>query len=796
MRRILTIIVVLIVVLVLLVIVGVGAGRYYVSRSWPQTDGALTVAGLQAPVEVIRDEWGVPHIYAENEHDLFLAQGYVHAGDRLWQMDFNRRVGSGRLSEVIGKPTLDTDVFLRHLGMHRAAAKDWELLSSETRAMVTAYTDGINAYIESHPGRLPLEYPILGVDAEPWKPLDTIVWAKVMAWDLAGNWETELLRARLINQVGQDRVGDLLPPYRQGAPIIVPPGAGNYAFLGPASLSAYQPIQRILGISAGTWASNNWVVSAEKSTTGAPLLANDPHLGLNIPSVWYANGLHVPDFDVVGVTFPGIPGVVIGHNRHIGWGVTNLGPDIQDLYIERLNPDNPKQYEFQGQWEDVQVVREEIEVKGRPEPEVITVRITRHGPIMNPAVDSLKGALQPLALRWTALDGTTMFEAIRSLSQAENWDQFRQALSHWAVAGQNFVYADTAGNVGYQATGLVPIRENGDGSVPVPGWTGEYEWAGFIPFDEMPRMLNPERGYIVTANNKVVADSYPYFISNEWAPAYRAQRIEQLLTAKDTLSPEDFRDIQADVYSLPAERLMPYLTEVISPAGDDQVQAMQTLRSWDMREQTDSAGAAVFEVLLRHAVLNTFGDELGGWMEDYGGAGREALLQLVDDPDAAWWDDTTTPDRVETREDVMRQALADTVEALQERQGNDWSWGGLHTMTFVHQPLGQSGIAPVEWIFNQGPTRARGSYATVNAASFSFNDPFAMRAGVSYRQILDLADWDASRFQHTTGQSGQPFHPHYADMIQPWQAVEHQPMWFSREAVETNGVTTLRLTPQ
>lgn len=795
MRRIVRGLAILIGVLLILV-VGAGIARYYyLPRAWPQTDGVLAVAGLQAPVEVIRDEWGVPHIYAENEHDLFFAQGYVHAGDRLWQMDFNRRIGGGRLSELVGEATLDTDIFLRHLGMHRAAAKDWELLGPETRAMLTAYADGVNAYIELHQGRLPLEYTILGVEAESWRPLDTVVWAKVMAWDLGGNWETELLRARLINQVGRGRVGELLPPYPQDAPVIVPPAVGNYAFLGDASLSTYRPIRQVLGITAGAWASNNWVVSRGMSTTGAPLLANDPHLGLNIPSVWYANGLHAPDFDVVGVTFPGIPGVVIGHNRHVGWGVTNLGPDIQDLYIEKLNPENPNQYEFQGQWEDMQVIQEVIEVEDRDEPEVVTVRITRHGPIMNPAVESLKEALQPLALRWTALDGTTMFEALRLLNRAENWDQFRQALSHWAIAGQNFVYADVEGNIGYQATGLVPIRQNGDGSVPVPGWTGDYEWTDFIPFDEMPRMFNPERGYIVTANNKVVADSYPYFLSNEWSAPYRAQRIEQRLTAKDKLSPDDFQGIQADVYSLPAERLVPYLLQV-SPAGDVQAQAMQALQEWDMRENADSRGAAVFEAWFRHAILNTFSDELGSRMEDYGRFGTEALLQMVDEADAVWWDDVTTPDKAETRKDILSQALANAVEELQERQGSNWSWGGLHSMTFVHQPLGQSDIAPLEWVFNKGPIRARGSNFTVNAAGFSFNKPYAMRAGVSYRQILNLADWDASRFQHTTGQSGQPFHPHYADMIKPWQAVEPQPMWFSRDAVEKNAVATLRLVPQ
>jgi penicillin amidase len=794
MRRLLRVLTVAILVLVVVLIIAAGAGRYYISRAWPQTAGRLEVAGLQAPVDVIRDEWGIPHIYAENDHDAYFVQGYVHAGDRLWQMDFNRRIGEGRLSELVGEPTLDTDIFLRHVGMHRAARKDWELLSPATRGVLTAYADGVNAYIESHRGRLPLEYTILGVAAEPWEPLDSVVWTKVMAWDLGGNWDSELLRARLVNLVGQERVNELVPPYQADAPVIVPSELGNYAFLGDASLRAYRPTQDLLGITTGRWASNNWVVSAAKSTAGAPLLANDPHLGLDMPSIWYANGLHAPGLDVVGVTFPGIPGIVIGHNERIGWGVTNLGPDIQDLYIERLNPENPNQYEFRGEWQDMEVVREEIRVKGHDEPVIANVRITRHGPIINPAVESLKGALQPLALRWTALDGTRMLDVLPQLLHAGNWEAFRAALSNWATAGQNFVYADVDGNIGYQATGLVPVRAQGDGRVPVPGWTGEYDWESFIPYADMPRAFNPERGYIVTANNKVVADSYPYFLSYEWAAPYRAQRIEQLLTVKPQLSPDDFRDIQADVHTLPAERLVPYLLGV-QATDPTEGRAVSALRDWDLDLSLASGGGAVFESWLRAAVVETFADELGEWMDDYGGAGVEALLQMVDDPEATWWDDVTTPNDQETREEILRRALADAVAELESRQGDGWQWGTLHSKTFVHNPLGQSGIWLLERIVNAGPVPARGGPYTVNAASFSFDDPYVMRSGASYRQILDLSDWDASRFQHTTGQSGQPFHPHYADMIAPWQAVNHQPMHFSRAAVEANAAATLRLVP-
>ena len=791
-----TVIIVLLAVLLLIV----SGGYVFVRRSFPKADGAIQVAGLKSKVEVYRDQHGIPHLYADNLEDLFFAQGYVHAQDRLWQMEFNRRIGNGTLSEVLGETTLSTDRFLRTIGLHRAAKADWAVLDDQTRLALESYAAGVNAFIESHEDKLPLEFTILGFKPAPWTPLDTLVWGKVMAWDLSGNWETELLRAELLDRLGEEKVQDLLPPYPDEGPFIIPPEAKSYAGLGAGILDEYAKVEAFFDWGGEGIGSNNWVVDGTKTTTGTPLLANDPHLGLGLPSIWYEMGLHGGGFDLVGASFPGAPWVIIGHNQHIAWGMTNVGPDVQDLYIEKVNPSNPYQYETQGQWEDMEVVQEEIKVKGRDEPVVLKVRLTRHGPIINDVVESLKDSPQALAFRWTALEGGRLLQSVYMLNQARNWEDFRAALRHWVVPAQNFVYADVEGNIGYQTPGDIPIRANGQGLVPVPGWTGEYEWTGYIPFDELPSAYNPPTHFVVTANNKVVPDDYPYFISYEWSAPYRAQRIVHLLTAKDKLSVQDFCQIQADTYSVPGEKLVPYLLD-LEPQGMLEEQAMEQLRAWDFRNEVDSPGAAIFQVYYLQLVENTFADELGEELfEDY--LGRDefhhvALERLMEQPNSPWFDDMSTSEG-EGRDEIARRSFEGAIAYLSDRFGgtpSQWTWGQLHTMTFVHNPLGQSGIGPLEMLFNRGPFPARGSGCTVDAASFPYTEPFAMNNGVSYRQIIDLGDWGNSLFIHTTGQSGHPLHRHYADMTDPWQDVEYHPMHFDRASIEADREGMLILTP-
>jgi penicillin amidase len=786
------------IVAALLVIVLVG-GSLFVRRTFPTVDGAVQVAGLRSTVEVYRDRWGVPHIYAQNAEDLFFAQGYVTAQDRLWQMEFNRRVASGRLSEICGEATLDTDRFIRTLGWRRVAEEEAEGLTGEARSVLEAYSAGVNAFIESHGDRLPLEFTILGVQPEPWTPADSLAWAKVMAWDLGGNWEEELLRAQLIEALGEERAAELAPPYPEDSPLIIPPELGDHGDLGTTGLLAQASrLKGVLGGGGPVVGSNNWVVDGSKSTTGMPLLANDMHLGLQMPSIWYEVHLAGGGFHVEGYSFPGVPGVIVGHNDHIAWGVTNLGPDVQDLYIERVNPENPDQYEYQGQWAEMEIVEELIEVAGA-EPVVERVRVTRHGPIITPVVEDLS---EVIALRWTALEPNRIVEAMLGLDGATNWEEFGAALELWAVPSQNFVYADTEGNIGYQAPGLIPIRSPGHtGLVPVPGWTGEYEWQGYIPFDELPSVLNPATHFVVTANNKVVGDDYPYVLAYDFSVGHRAQRITALLEEKETLSSEDFQRIHADNYSIPGEIFTPFILE-IEPEGFLEERALNELREWDYRCDADSTGAAIFEVFYVQLVENTFGDELGEeLLAAYAGNWNWhhiALEEMITGSDNPWFDDVRTPQR-ETREDIVLRSFDDALDYLGNRFGDvphAWKWGRLNGAIFVHQPLGESGIAVVEKLFNRGPVEVGGASHTVNAAGFDPEEPYATTDGVSQRLIVDLSDFGASLGTHTTGQSGLPFHRHYDDMIPLWQAVDYHPLLWSRQQVEADAEGLLVLEPQ
>ena len=818
MRRILLYVLLVLLVVVLVVgLLGFGWGFFTVRRAWPRTAGKVRVDGLQAEVTVVRDSWGISHIYASTPHDLFFAQGYVHAQDRFWQMEFWRRIGSGRLSEVLGESGLDSDRFIRTLGWHRTAAQELELLDDEVRTVLEDYAEGVNAYVSTHRGRLGLEFTLLGLtgvkfEPEPWTPINTLTWAKVMAWDLGGNREDELLRAQVAARLGTSAVGAIVPPYPDDYPVIVPhPLAG--ATLQAVPAAAFET--HVLG-KGDDLGSNNWVIAGSHTETGMPLLANDPHLSIQMPSIWYEIGLHCdplgPDcpYNVVGASFASAPGVIIGHNDRIAWGVTNLGPDVQDLFIERVNPENPNQYEYQGKWLDMTIVREEIGVAGEEEPVVVFARLTRHGPIINDvaggAEDEWAFGWQPLALSWTALQPGTLMQSVMLLDRAQNWEEFREALRYWDAPSQNFVYADVEGNIGYQSPGRIPIRASGDGSMPAPGWSGEYEWVDYIPFDELPRAFNPPEGYIVTANNAVVGRDYPYLLTVDWDPGYRARRIVELIEASTPVSLADVQAIQGDSSPVWAEDVLPHLLVLPAsgpgPRADNRTrlaQALELLRAWDRRAGRDSAGAALFEAFRLHLIDLTFGDELGGHLlEEARGSATVALVNLLADEASPWFDDVTTPE-VETRDEILLRALEAAVEELTEMQGRNmarWRWGELHTATFKNQSLGKSGITFIENIFNRGPVEVDGTIATVNNTGYGLDSPYVVETVPSYRQIVDLADLARSVAMHTTGQSGHPYHRHYDDMIDSWRNIEYHPMLWQRADVEAAAEGTLVLRPR
>jgi penicillin amidase len=827
-------------ILVLVIVLPAG-GVYTARRSFPKTDGELSLSGLDAPVDVYRDKYGIPHIYASTTHDLFFAQGYVHAQDRFWQMDFWRHIGSGRLSEMFGDSQVDTDKFLRTLGWGRVAQQELGALDPQSLAILDAYAQGVNAYLADHHGsQLSLEYAVLkllnpGYQVEPWQPLHSLTWAKAMAWDLRGNIDEEIERAILLKTLTPEQLAELYPPYPADHPVIVPHtqqpsplaslpsrySAPLYPLTPlPALFTPLLPqinaLDTLLGPSGSGIGSNSWVVSGVRTSTGKPLLANDPHLSAQMPSIWYEIGLHCEPkgeacpWEVAGFSFAGAPGVILGHNQRIAWGFTNLNPDVMDLYIEKLNPANPDQYEVNGGWVDMTKVQETIQVAGG-QPVELTVRYTRHGPVISETYGKLEDfrdtagiELPPsyaVALRWTALEISHTFPAIWMLDQAGNWDEFRHALSFFDVPSQNVIYADIDGNIGYQSPGKIPLRASGDGRLPVPGWTDEYEWTGFIPFDELPRSFNPPEGYVVTANNAVVGPDYPYFITTDWDYGYRARRIVDMIESHP--GPIDLawmQSMQGDDLTPNAGVLVPLILQA-HWSKPIYAQAFEMLTKWDGQSRMDSAGAAIFAAFWKNLLALAFHDDLP---EAYYPSGNDRWIEVVRDlseqPDSPWWDDATTKDKVENRDDILLGAFIAAVDELEKALGKDpskWAWGDLHTLTLRNQTLGESGVKPIEALFNRGPYRTAGGESIVNATGWDPNaaDPYAVNWLPSERMVVDLSDLTNSTTIHTTGQSGHAYHSHYADMTDLWRTIQSHAMLWERTRIEAEAEGHLRLVP-
>jgi penicillin G amidase len=838
-RVLITILSVIVVIAILLGAFGV----YLTRRSFPKTSGEVKLDGLNSQVDIYRDSFGIPHTYAKTSHDLFFAQGYVHAQDRFWQMDFWRHIGSARLSEMFGESQLDTDIFLRTLGWARIAQQELDSISPDELAILQAYADGVNAYLADHKGSaLSLEYAVLklltpGYTPEPWQPLNTLTWGKVMAWDLSSQGETEVEHAILLNILTPEQIAFLFPPYPSDHPVIVPDfsvsttssgsinqtqGIQALVDLTPAfqSLSAsMRNMDLVMGPTGSDIGSNNWVIAGSRTTTGKPFLANDMHLGEQMPSIWYENGLHCapkgPDcpYEVTGFTFASVPGVVVGHTDRTAWGFTNVGPDVLDLYIEKINPDNPNQYEVNGQWVGMNLVQETIQVAGS-DPVELTVRYTRHGPIIWDNPDDLKTiqekwgvdlpATFAITMRWTALEPVNTIKAVLGIDMAQNWNEFRQAAMNFEVPSQNMVFADIDGNIAYQTPGNIPIRLPGHtGEFPVPGWTDDYEWQGYIPFDQLPTTYNPPAGYIATANNAVVDSSYPYSITTEWDYGFRAARIVELIeSAPGPIDPAYIQKMHGDDTNASAAYLVPLLMQLdLQDAHLDDMRRL--LMGWDYQNQMDSDAAAVYNAFWRAILARTFRDELP---EDYWPAGQDNYFEimriLAQTPDSAWWDDINTTS-VETRDDILRLAFSDAVAELEQTLGNDpsrWTWGNLHTITFHNQSLGTSGVAPIEAIFNRGPYRTSGGSSIVNntawnAAETDLTKVYQVVALPSERMIVDLSNLPASLSLNTTGESGHAFHPHYDDQIDLWRTIQYHPMLWDQAQVTEAAEGHLVLTP-
>ncbi len=754
--------------LVIIAALGAGGGYIWMRASLPQTEGALELVALKAPVEVLRDADGIVTIRAQSEHDAAVALGYVHAQDRLWQMDLMRRLGAGRLSEIMGPATLGVDRFMLTFGYYRVAKANAAHLSAPVRALFEAYAAGVNAFISEPGGPLPLEFQFLWYRPEPWRLADSLVWGRLMARQLSGNWPTELLRKRLARRLTPDQIDFLWPDTPASALVttgqLSPPLKG----MQPEALAHGPPWEP-----APEGASNSWILAGSQTQGGRPILANDPHLALTAPGLWYLARIETPELTVTGATTPGMPFVVFGHNGHIAWGFTNTSGDTQDLFIERVTKDDPARYQTPEGSSRFETREEVIAVKGG-EPERLTVRATGHGPVISDVMPLAADAVGPdevLALAWPALmpDDRTS-EALYGINRARDWDGFRAALRNFHSPQQNIVYADTGGTIGFIAPGRVPIRKRGDGRVPVPGWSGEFDWTGFIPFDELPMTVNPPSGRIVAANNKIVPDDYPYLITADWADHYRAERINEMLDSSHPGTLEGSRAMQQDIMSLGVRELLPLLLEA-KPETDRGRLALAVLGEWDGRMDRNSAAPLIFFSWIRELNRVLLADELGEAFADFQYPKMDLLAGILS-KDRTWCDDIRTG----AREDCPAQ-LIDALEAalnllaLRFRYPVDrLRWGEAHVARFSHPVL--SRVPLFDAIFGFAVETDGGNH-TLNKAGVrvtgSRDTLFEDIHGPGYRAVYDLANLDNSHFMIATGQSGNPFSPHYGSLAERWR---------------------------
>jgi penicillin amidase len=756
------------VTLLVLVLLVAGGGFFALRLSLPKTDGRITVAGLHGEITIARDADGVPTITAKDDDDLSFGLGFAHAQDRLFQMELQRHYGAGRLAEIFGQAAVPIDTQMRVLGLYRSAEAAFPNLSAEVRRGIEAYGAGVNAYIATHGLMLPPEFLLLRVEPEPWKPADTLVWGKLMDFQLGGNYRGELLRARLAQTVTADDMAFLYPDYPKDAPRTLAALTPLYRQLPLASL--YATLPETMG---PHYASNNWVVDGAHTASGKPLLANDPHLGFATPGFWYLARLKTPEHDIEGATAAGTPLVIIGHNEKIAWGFTTTTADIEDLFIEKLDPKDSSHYMVADGSLPFRTRQETIVVRDG-ERVTLTVRATRHGPVVSDMLP--QGTLDTgyvFALQASFLDGDdASAEALWDIDRATDWASFRAGLKNLVGPPQNVVYADAGGTIGFIAAGQIPIRRNGDGWLPVPGWSGDYDWKGYIPLDELPQATNPASGHFVSANNKIVPDSYPYFISRDWDLPDRAERIEQLLKTTPRQSPDASAAIQADTLSLQARRLVPLMTKMV-PSSDMAREAVERLQSWDFRMDAGKVEPLLFTAWLRAFARSVLFARIGDAAADYWDL-KPLIMEAVLTQRPDWCADPKQPAH-ETCETRLAEALETALDELRRSYGNEmaqWQWGRAHVASFPNAVFERVPLLR-DWLRVAIPTP--GAYDTVNRGPGTIRDdehPYEQRFGAGLRIITDMAAPEQSRIMIAPGQSGNPLSVHYADLLARWRAFD------------------------
>jgi len=766
----------------------------WIHHPLPLYQGELPLSGLKSPVDVFTDEFGVPHVFANNEDDLFFTAGYLAGRERLFQLSTVALAVRGELASALGDQYLGSDIYLRTWRIHDIAKKMVESMEPKNKRIFESFCDGINYRIDEIKKDAPIEFKILGIDPPYWDPSIVAGYARMMAHEMQGAWEPEIVYGAVASYFGEEKLADLIPGYDEDKPTIVETSLKYLKPVFDEIITQEFTIRDLFGKHNADIGSNNWVVSGKLTASGKPLLANDPHLAYSQPPRWFEIHLKGGRFNVSGVCIAGIPMPVIGQNEHVAWGFTNSMVDDLDFFIETINPKNPNEYRSGDKWLPMELVQETIPLKNGRDT-TITIRITHHGPIISDVHGLLKEKNVAMSMAWTGHWNTTEMDAWIKLNTMENWEDFSRGVRDFGVPGQNIVYADINGNIGWRPAVYIPVRKDGHTMVPRPGNDPDYDWKGKVPFEEMPYLYNPKKGYISTANNKTIGDEFPYYISGFWADPSRIEQINRRLDSMDNMSVEKMKSVQLDQTSPFAQEILPFiwLTETGEETGNLK-RAYEFLKVWDGVEDVDSEAALIFHATMRNLVLNLYGDELAllgqNYLEAYTGLKylvHRKIREIFKTGESSWIDNITTPNHVETLNEIISKSVADAIIELEESFGiniSNWKWGDAHSLTHPHM-LSKVKILDKLFNLNVGPYRSGGSDKTPNAGGYSFNKPYHQTAGASMRRIVDFSKMNETQFILPTGQSGIPSSPHYRDQAEMYHSGKYRTTWFNEDFIRS-----------
>ncbi len=800
-KNIMGIFVSLIIILIVLIIGSI----YMLESALPEYSGTQLLQNINDEVKVYRDKYGVAYIDSKNDLDAYFALGYVHAQERLFQMDISRRAGEGELSEVFGSKTIFFDKMFKTLGLKKLVEKNYKNYNKEIQEVLIAYSNGINEFIKSSPDRFTIEFDILNYKPSPWKPEHSLLIAKLMAWELNISWWSDIAFTHLIQELGEEKVKDILPNFDENGPTIIPSKTNKLSKAPTDLIKLDKKYRKFIGAVGTHIGSNNWVVNGARSTSGKPIIANDPHLAFAVPGKWFVASLHYPGNRIDGFTLPGIPSIVIGKNRNISWVLTNVMADDSDFYIEQLDTSGT-QYYMNNTWHPLEIYEDTIFVKDSASV-IFEVKKTHRGPIVsdihlyNKLFPHSVHAKDAISMRWSALEFSNELFAYYKINHAQNWNEFRKGLKLFHSPGQNFVYADVEGNIGYTAGVKLPKREKNSPTFVYDGTTNKFDWEGYIPFDQNPSLFNPAEGFIASANNKTIKD-YPYHISNVWEPVSRIKRITELLESKEKHSVEDYKKYQNDFYSYYAKDIVPYILSAFNnyQINDENIRiALNILKQWDFIMLAESQNPAIYNVFYQLLLENIFKDDLGEELfKEYiflANVPYRVVPKLLRENKSEWFDNIYT-EPIEIRDEIIRHSFIQAITYLENEYGSNianWQWGNIHKVSFNHFFHGASGL--LDELLDIGPFKIGGDGTTIFNTEYFFTSPYKTKLGPSMRYIYDFANPDEFEFILPTGQSGYFYSDHYNDMTEQWLKGEYIKINTNIDSIRNNNFELLNLIP-